>query len=93
MEIEQKVKMRLGWIQMYQQTQNAGLVCRRCGISRPTLRKWVRRYQELGQQGLVDQSRCPKTCEPKKVLAQQNSKTMDFGIKTKAKIGSQTAAK
>lgn len=23
------------------QTGNAGLVCRRCGVSRPTLRKWV----------------------------------------------------
>ena len=43
MELAQKVKMRLGWVQMYQQTQNAGQVCRRCGISRPTLRKWVRR--------------------------------------------------
>lgn len=71
MEMEQKVKMRLGWVQMYSQTQNAGKVCRRCGISRPTLRKWVRRYQEIGLEGLVDQSRRLKTCEPKKVLAQQ----------------------
>jgi hypothetical protein len=39
MEMEPKVKMRLGWVQMYQRTQNAGLVCRRCGICRPTLRK------------------------------------------------------
>ena len=34
------LKARLTWITLYQQTQNAGLVCRRCGISRPTLRKW-----------------------------------------------------
>jgi len=44
--MEQKIKMRLQWVQMYQTTQNAGLVCRRCGISRPTLRKWVRRYEQ-----------------------------------------------
>jgi transposase InsO family protein len=71
MEMEQKVKMRLGWVQMYQQTKNAGFVCRRCGISRPTLRKWIRRYQEFGLEGLVDQSRRPKTCQPKKVFQQQ----------------------
>lgn len=68
---EQSIKQRLAWVEMYHQTQNAGLVCRRCGISRPTLRKWIRRYQALGLAGLVDQSRRPKTCEPKKVFEQQ----------------------
>ena len=63
--------MRLAWVKMYHQTKNAGVVCRRCGISRPTLRKWVRRYQEAGIEGLEDQSRRPKTCTPKKVFAQQ----------------------
>ena len=32
------LQARLTWVQMYQQTGNAGLTCRRCGISRPTLR-------------------------------------------------------
>lgn len=85
MEREQKVKMRLGWVQMYHQTSNAGLVCRRCGISRPTLRKWVLRYQELGLEGLVDQSRRPKTCEPKKVLAQQKQWILE--LRQKRKLG------
>jgi transposase-like protein len=66
--MEQKIKMRLQWVEMYQQTQNAGLVCRRCGISRPTLQKWIRRYEQLGLEGLKDQSRRPKSCGPKKVL-------------------------
>ncbi len=35
---QQNIKQRLVWVEMYHQTQNAGLVCRRCGISRPTLR-------------------------------------------------------
>jgi transposase-like protein len=39
---------RLGWVQLYEQLGHAGVVCRRCGISRPTLRKWWRRYQAEG---------------------------------------------
>ena len=31
----------------------------------------MRRYQELGLEGLKDQSRRPKTCAPKKIFAQQ----------------------
>ena len=38
-------RTRLGWIRLYEQIGNAGVVCRRCGIARPTLRKWWRRYQ------------------------------------------------
>lgn len=34
-------------------------MCRRCGISRPTLRKWWKRYQEYGVEGLNSQSRRP----------------------------------
>ena len=33
-------RTRLGWVGFCEQGGNAGLVCRRCGISRPTLRKW-----------------------------------------------------
>ncbi len=51
--------MRLGWVEMYRATGNASLVCRRCGISAPTLRKWIRRYEESGKEGLVDRSRRP----------------------------------
>lgn len=52
-------KTRLVWVQLYEKTGDAGLVCRRCGISLPTLRKWWRRYQTLGQAGLVEHSRAP----------------------------------
>lgn len=34
-------------------------LCQRYGISRKTGYKWVARYQELGLEGLQDQSRCP----------------------------------
>jgi transposase-like protein len=43
-----EIKARLRWVQLYEETGDAGFVCRRCGISRPTLRKWSKRYKELG---------------------------------------------
>ena len=59
--MDREVKQRLGWVQLYEQTQDAGFVCRRCGISRPTLRKWWRRYQAQGVAGLASLSRRPHT--------------------------------
>jgi transposase InsO family protein len=53
-------RQRLGWIRLYEQVRDAGLVCRRCGISRPTLRKWLQRYQAQGVAGLLSQSRRPR---------------------------------
>lgn len=34
-----EIRKRLKWVLMYKETQNAGLTCLRCRISRPTLRK------------------------------------------------------
>jgi len=53
------MQARLTWVTMYLETNDAGFVCRRCGISRPTLRKWVNRYNKLGEEGLKDISRRP----------------------------------
>ena len=44
-------RTRLGWIRLYVGVGNAGIVCRRCGISRPTLRKWRQRYRADGAAG------------------------------------------
>ena len=57
--MNKEIKQRLKWIELYEETNNAGLVCRRCGISRPTLRKWYKRYKEKGLDGLQDVSRRP----------------------------------
>lgn len=46
-------------MQLYQKTGDAELVCRRCGISYPTLRKWAGRYREAGEAGLASRSRRP----------------------------------
>jgi len=68
-----EARRRLTWIRLYEETHAAGLVCRRCGISAPTLRKWLRRYAEQGEAGLVSQSRRPKTRPRRKVFEQEEA--------------------
>jgi transposase InsO family protein len=65
------VRTRLGWIRLYEELGHAGVVCRRCGISRPTLRKWWRRYLAEGERGLDDRSRRPHTSPNRKVGPQE----------------------
>jgi transposase InsO family protein len=64
-------RTRLGWVRLYEEAGDAGLVCRRCGISRPTLREWWRRYRAEGEAGLRDRSKRPRTSPGRKVLAEQ----------------------
>src|SRR3954453_21196723 len=64
-------RTRLGWIRLYEQVGDAGLVCRRCGISRPTLREWWRRHQAEGEAGLRARRRRPHRSPGRKVLAEQ----------------------
>ena len=47
------------------------LVCRRCGIFRPTLRKWWRSYQADGEAGLVNHCRRLHCLAAQKVFADQ----------------------
>ena len=53
------LKARRTWVETYRQTGDAGLTCRRCGVSRPTLRKWARRFAADGEAGLYSKSRRP----------------------------------
>ena len=69
MDATHLLQARLGWVRMYQQTGHAGLTCRRCGISRPTLRKWVERFKALGEAGLHSRSRRPRRLRPSNVDA------------------------
>jgi transposase InsO family protein len=66
-------RTRLGWIRLYEQLGNAGVVCRRCGISRPTLEKWWRRYQAEGEAGLATRSHRPHTSPDRKVFADEEA--------------------
>lgn len=63
------VRARAQWIALYQTTGDAGLVCRRCGISRPTLRKWLERFQANGEAGLAARSRRPHRSPRTKLTA------------------------
>jgi transposase InsO family protein len=65
--MDQDVRMRWKWVQMYSKVLDAGVVCRRCGISRPTLRKWIRRYQASGEHGLKSLSRRPHRSPNRKI--------------------------
>ena len=57
--MDREIARRLRWICMLQEKGNAGLVCRRCSVSRPTLRKWAKRYEIEGEAGLLSISRRP----------------------------------
>lgn len=79
------VKARLGWVELYAQCGDAGFVCRRCGISRPTLRKWWRRYQTTGAAGLTDKSRRPKRLAAQKIFAEQE--TLILSLRRDRRLG------
>ena len=65
--MDDEIRQRLRWIRLFEETGNQGLVCLRCGISRPTLRKWLKRYQQEGAEGLASHSRQPHRSPQKKV--------------------------
>jgi DNA-binding GntR family transcriptional regulator/transposase len=62
---------RLAWIRHYEATGSAGAVCTSFGISRPTFRKWLRRFQAQGPQGLDEPSRKPVSSPNRKVFARE----------------------
>ena len=64
---------RLGWIKLYEEVGDAGVVCRRCGISRPTLRKRWRRHRAEGEAGLEMRSRRPHRSPHRKVLEREEA--------------------
>src|SRR3712207_6554581 len=66
-------RTRLGWTRLYEQIGNAGGVCRRCGIARPTLRKRWRRYQVEGEAGLETRSPRPHRSPDRKVFADEEA--------------------
>lgn len=78
-------RARLAWVLMYEDTSDAGLTCLRCGISRPTLRHWWRRYREQGKEGLRAQSRARKK-PPEKKLTEARQKLI-LELRQKRKLG------
>jgi transposase len=60
-------RKRLRWVLLFEKYGNAGVVCLKCGVSRPTLRKWLRRYHRSGIDGLADESRRPCNSPGRKI--------------------------
>ena len=57
-EISRNAARRLAIIRHAQEvTGNVALTCRYYGVTRPSYYKWLRRYEELGVDGLRDRSR------------------------------------
>lgn len=79
------LQARHKWISLYEETGDAGFVCRRCGISRPTLRKWWCRFQEHGEQGLRSNSRRPHNSPNGKITAQDEE--LILGLRRERKLG------
>jgi transposase InsO family protein len=59
-DLSKEARVRLSFLGHYKKHGNAKVTCRRFGISRSTLYKWVKRYIERGPLGLEDLSRAPK---------------------------------
>lgn len=78
-------RKRFRWIQLYNEIGNAGIVCLKCGISRPTLRKWLRRFKQDGLEGLKGDSKRPKRSPARKVFDEQEK--LILGIRRKRKLG------
>jgi transposase-like protein len=69
--MDRQIAARTKWVNLYLESQDAGYVCRKCGISRPTLRKWVRRYQQEGAAGLIGKSKKPHSSPNQKINKQR----------------------
>src|SRR5262249_5497798 len=69
--MDAEIRKRLRWVELFLQLKNCSVVCLKCGISRPTLRKWLQRYKEKGAEGLVGESRKPKSSPGTRIHDQQ----------------------
>jgi transposase-like protein len=61
------------------------VVCRRCGNTELTLRKWRHRYQAEGETDLEDRSKRPHNSPYRKVFAQQ--KELILKLRRERKLG------
>ncbi len=59
--MNREIQQRLQWGKLYEKAGDAGIICRRCGISSTTLRRWWRRYLSQSMVGLESHSRRPES--------------------------------
>ena len=68
-----EIEKRLRWVQLAEQGRSCTQVCLQCGISQPTLRKWVERYRTGGLDGLLSKSKRPHRSPTQKVFRQERA--------------------
>ncbi|MFC1941070.1 helix-turn-helix domain-containing protein [Chloroflexota bacterium] len=51
------MRAQFRWIKHYESSGNLGVICQRCGISRPTKRKWLQQYEKDSLNGLVSKDK------------------------------------
>ena len=73
-----EIAKRLRWVQLVEQGKSCTQVCLQCGISRPTLRKWVERHRAAGPDGLLSESRRPHHSPTSKVSEQERAWIAEF---------------
>ena len=79
------IKLKLSWIRLYQRLKHAGKVCDHFGISRFTLRKWVKRFEEKGVDGLQELTRKPHNSPASKITDKQ--KEIIISLRKNRKLG------
>jgi transposase InsO family protein len=57
---QRSIKARETWIKCYEQLGSVSKAARKCGIPRPTLYRWIKRYQIEGKESLKGYSKRPK---------------------------------
>ena len=70
------LKARRTWVETYRECGNAGITCRRCGISSPTLRKWLRRVEAEADHALASKSRRPHRIADSKRTAEMTERVL-----------------
>jgi len=75
---ERKIKARSTWLRIYNETGSVTKTCNRCGISRSTLYRWIKRYKDGEIEKLSDKSRRPHTFGNKKVDDVLEKKILDL---------------
>ncbi|MCM8792796.1 MAG: IS481 family transposase [Candidatus Omnitrophica bacterium] len=79
----QLIRSRILMIEHYQNKIPITLICQIFKISRPTFYKWLKRYEKLGKEGLLDQKRGPKRPSPRKITPQIRDLIIKFRKRTR----------
>lgn len=82
-----KWKARKTWVDTYQKLGSVSQAAKRCGIPRSTLYRWIKRYEEHGNEGLHDIPQRPKHLAKLKITA--DLEQLILFIRTHYKFGPQ----